>query len=154
MTALRGMSVMALLLALPACSKEARVIASDQPQTPPNGPADSRAARYEQNDYQVSQGGRYFSWYGCSTCHGPSAKGALDLADGHWQHGGTIDRVYAFIADGHGAANYRLRIPDEQLWQLAAYVRSLPQTDAARTLRQNADEAAEPQGSRWNGPVG
>lgn len=147
---------MALMLALlAACSTESRTLASDQPQTPPEGPRDPRIPRYQDNVYQVAQGSRYFSWYGCATCHGPGATGARDLSDARWRHGATMDLVYRFIATGHPGAQLRYgdRIPVEQLWQLSAYVRDLPKHDPAWNRRAVVDAAGEPQGASWQGPL-
>ncbi|GAA0750196.1 hypothetical protein CA233_19735 [Sphingomonas sp. ABOLD] len=125
------------------------------PQTAPNGAQDSRAAAYERNLYQVAQGGRYFTWYGCGSCHGRSAKGPLNLGDRVWVHGGALDQVYGFIAERHpgATAGYAARIPAEQLWQITAYVRNLPRLTPEKRRRQDLDQVGEPQGSNWTGPV-
>jgi cytochrome c oxidase cbb3-type subunit 3 len=156
MTAARGIVVAAMLATmLSGCAREGRLLASDQPQTPPDGPADPRARRYGDNFYQLAQGGRYFTWYGCAGCHGPTAKGTLDLADGRWVHGGAANQIYAFIAAGHPSPlpRYGERIPVEQLWQITAFVRDLPQEDPAKTRRNALDQQGEPQGASWQGPV-
>jgi cytochrome c oxidase cbb3-type subunit III len=142
-------------LALAGCSEESRTLGADLPQTAPNGAQDPRAAKYERNVYQVAQGGRYFTWYGCGGCHGVDAKGALKLGDKIWVHGSDLDQVYAFIAKGHpGAlARYGERIPTEQLWQITAYVRNLPQLEPEKRRRQDIDQTGEPKGSAWSGPV-
>lgn len=48
---------------------------------------------------------------------------------------------------------YGARIPVEQIWQIAAYVRPLPGIKPELRRRQNLDEAGEPQGANWSGPV-
>jgi cytochrome c oxidase cbb3-type subunit 3 len=151
----RAIVVMALAVLSPACSKEARTLGPDLAQTAPNGADDPRAAKYEGNVYQVGQGGRYFTWYGCAGCHGAGAKGRLDLGDRRWAHGGNLDQVYAFIAGGHPGklAELGRRIAPEQLWQLTAYVRSLPDLAPELRRRQDLDQAGEPQGRTWSGPV-
>ena len=112
-------------------------------------------AAYERNVYQVAQGGRYFTWYGCGECHGGNARGTLNLGDTAWAHGGNLDQVFSYIAHGHrGAlAPYGDRIPAEQLWQITAYVRNLPQLQPEKRRRQDLDQIAEPQGERWTGPL-
>lgn len=144
-----------LLLAfacLAACSKEARDIGPSLPQTPPLGNGDPRIAAYQDNVYQVSQGGRYFSWYGCMGCHADDAPGARNLPDGRWRHGGGFAQVFTSIAKGHGGLDYGARIPTEQLWQLTAYVRDLPTHTPEKRRRLAVDQQAEPQGSTWSGP--
>jgi cytochrome c oxidase cbb3-type subunit 3 len=149
------MAIACTLIVSAGCSKEARTLGPDLPVTPPNGPADPRAAKYEKNVYQVAQGGRYFTWYGCASCHGSEADGAANLSDRSSIHGTTFDQTYAFIADGHGRKLWtdNKRIPAEQLWQLTAYSRSLPQLALERRRRQDLDQIGEPQGSVWAGAV-
>ncbi|WP_420139772.1 c-type cytochrome [Sphingomonas sp.] len=144
-----------LLLAVSAgCARESRTMGPDQPQTPPDRADDPRASRYQDNLYQVAQGGRYFTWYGCGVCHGADAKARLDLAHSASARTWPIDRIYAKIA-GHapGLPRYGDRIPPEQLWQITAYVRSLPDLPPERRRRQALDQIGEPQGSAWPGPV-
>jgi len=139
-----------LLLLLAACSKEKRVLDADQPVTDPVGAEDPRTRQFQDNAYQVAQGGRYFAWYGCNNCHGNGAQRPFDLDDNRWQHGGTPDRVYAAIA-GHGALG--ARIQPEQRWQIAAYVQQLPTLDPAYRRRQDTDQVGEAQAGSWSGPI-
>ena len=150
----RALPILLGLLAA-ACSREARTVGPDLPQTPPNGRADPRAAKYEQNAYQISQGGRYFTWYGCGACHASDAKGVLNLGDEYWKHGGSLTDVYATIAHGHPGALAHLgdRIPTEQLWQITAYARTLHTLNPDQRRRQDLDQAGEPQGDNWSGPL-
>lgn len=138
-----------------SCSSESRNVGPDLPQTAPAGPRDPRGGKYEGNFFQLSQGARYFAWYGCGRCHGPNAEGALDLADNRSRHGRELDQVFFFIARGHPdrAMRYGDRVPAEQLWQITAYVRSLPSLAPEKRRRQDADQAGEAQGANWPGPV-
>jgi len=142
-----------MLLALGGCGKEARTLTADQPQTPPNGADDPRISKYQNNAYQMAEGGRYFTWYGCGACHAAGAKGVLDMGDGRWRHGSGFDQVYRFVAQGHPGklAHYGERIPVEQLWQITAYVRGLAQVKPELRRRQDHDEQSEPQGRIWTG---
>jgi len=146
--------MLALAMLSAGCAKESRTLGPDQPQTPPNGPDDPRAAKYDGNVYQIGQGGRYFAWYGCGACHGLDAKGPVNLSGALWRHGRALDQVYDFIANRHpGNPRYGERIPTEQLWQITAYVRSLPDLPPERRRRQDMDQVGEPQGNTWSGPV-
>lgn len=145
-------ALMILAACLCACSPEARTVGPTVPQTPPAGDQDPRIAAYEGNLYQVSQGGRYFGWYGCTGCHTDAAPGVLNLPDSEWRHGSTFPQVYAAIADRHGALRFGERIPVEQLWQLAAFVRDLPKHTPEKRRRQQVDQQAEPVGPAWTGP--
>jgi mono/diheme cytochrome c family protein len=142
-----------LWLLLVACSKESRTLGPEQPQTPPNGLGDPRVAFFEGNAYQVSQGGRYYSWYGCAGCHGDDAQKPDGIATDLEQHPRSFDKIYDLIADHPGAIHYGDRIPVEQLWQITAYLRSLPDTKPEMRRRQDLDQAGEPQGAIWSGPV-
>jgi cytochrome c oxidase cbb3-type subunit 3 len=147
--------VLLLVLALSACTAEQRSTGPEQPQTPPNGPLDTRIAFYENNASQLSQGGRYFSWYGCNGCHADGVQGPLDLNDRRSRRGRNFDQVYMAIADGHTAIapSYRNLIPTAQLWQITAFVRSLPRLTAGKRRRQDVDQVGEPQATQWTGPV-
>jgi mono/diheme cytochrome c family protein len=144
-----------VLAILSSCSGENRTLGSDQPQTSPHGADDPRAAKYEQNSYQISQGGRYFTWYGCEACHGTDATGVSNLEDTQWRYGGAFDQIYQSIAQGRGSAmpGYGAKIPVEQLWEITAYVRLLQNTKPAIIRRQDLDQQGEPQGNSWSGPM-
>jgi cytochrome c oxidase cbb3-type subunit 3 len=142
--------IVMIVQALTGCSSEKRAVGPALPQIRPAGSSDPRIATFENNVYQVSQGGRYFTWYGCGRCHRNGSTAAPDLASGQWHNGGHFDEVYTSIAEGRGWAKhaYGTVIPGEQLWQLTAFVRSLPDTDAAKVRRQNNDMADEPHAAR------
>jgi cytochrome c oxidase cbb3-type subunit 3 len=149
------MAYAATLLAVSGCSSEKRAVGPAVPQTPPNGTNDPRAALYKANAYQLSQGSRYFTWYGCGQCHHAGARGALDLGDGRWSFGGRFDQIYTSIAQGRSPdmPAYAATIPGEQLWQITGYVWSQSQTEPEKLQRQANDAAGEPQATHWSGPV-
>ncbi len=49
------------------------------------------------------------------------------LMDHKWLYGGEPDQIFATIVEGrpNGMPSFRGKLPDNQIWQLAAYVRSL-----------------------------
>jgi cytochrome c oxidase cbb3-type subunit 3 len=143
-----------LLLAslLIACSKEGRRIGPALPQSPPVGNEDARIPAYQDNLDQVSQGERYFAWYGCSACHDERARGVTDLSDGRWLHGAGFADVFAAIAHRHGPLRFGARIPVEQIWQLTAFVRDLPTHHPEKRNRVALDQLSEPVGNSWSGP--
>lgn len=140
----------AMILATPACSREARDVGSDQPLTAPVSASDPRIAYFHDNVAQVGQGGRYFAWYGCGGCHAEDAPGWRNLADGRWRRGGSFDQVYRAIAGPHG---YGARIPVQQLWQITADVRDLPTHTPEKLRRQDLDQQGEPTADSWNGAM-
>lgn len=83
---------------------------------------------YENNAWHISEGKRLFSWFNCKGCH---ANGGGDsgpaLMDDRWIYGGRIENIVATVREGrpNGMPSFRGKIPDEQIWQLAAYVRSM-----------------------------
>jgi cytochrome c oxidase cbb3-type subunit III len=83
---------------------------------------------YEENAYQISQGKKLYVWFNCNGCH---ANGGGDsgppLIDDRWIYGGAIENIVATIREGrpNGMPSFRGKIPDEQIWQIAGYVRSM-----------------------------
>jgi cytochrome c oxidase cbb3-type subunit III len=162
-------TVSCALLVSSGCEREERAfnpgpVASSVAEPPTVQP---RIVHYEKNAYALAAGKRLWGWYNCAGCHanGGGAVGPA-LTNGQWTYGGDESAIYASIADGrpNGMPAFRGRLPEDQLWQLAAYVRSLgglaPQ-DAApnrndafltRTPESFADsqpaEAAVPRGTR------
>ena len=88
-----------------------------------------RVSHYERNAHALATGKRLWTWYNCSGCHANGGGGASGpaLMDAHWIYGWDTASIYKSIADGrpNGMPAYRGRIPEDQLWQLTAYVRSL-----------------------------
>jgi cytochrome c oxidase cbb3-type subunit III len=85
-------------------------------------------ARYENNAFALSQGKRLFAWFNCSGCHGNGGGGSGPaLMDDTWIYGSGIENIVATIREGrpNGMPSFRGRIPDDQIWQIAAYVRAL-----------------------------
>lgn len=135
----------AVPLLLIACTRERRGVDVEQPSSPPSaGAPDARMDRYLGNDYQIGQGARYFVWYGCAGCHDGRPGHAIDLAVGPWKHGRSVAETFAFVAHDHPPPSEGSRIPDEQLWQITAYLDHLPSVDPEARFRQANDLAREP----------
>jgi cytochrome c oxidase cbb3-type subunit 3 len=99
---------------------------------------DPRAAAYYNNADAVNTGKRLFDQYNCSGCHSNGGGGmAPDLMDDVWIYGGRLEQIHQTLVEGrpNGMPSWGGKVPDEQLWQISAYVRSLslPQTLAAQT---------------------
>jgi cytochrome c oxidase cbb3-type subunit 3 len=83
---------------------------------------------YTENAYHVGEGKRLFEAYNCTGCH---AHGGGDigppLIDRQWIYGNAPGNIYATIVEGrpNGMPSFRGKIPDQQVWQLVAYVRSM-----------------------------
>lgn len=99
----------------------------------PNGqqepPLDSAAKRYQNNPQAIADGARLFDWFNCSGCHFHGAGGIGPAFDnnGNWIYGGRLDQIYASIYQGrpNGMPMWGNLIPSSQIWELAAYVKSL-----------------------------
>jgi cytochrome c oxidase cbb3-type subunit III len=85
-------------------------------------------AEYENNAYHVSEGKRLFEWFNCSGCHSHGGGGmGPPLMDDRWIYGSQLENIYATIVQGrpNGMPSFQNKIPEQQVWQLAAYVRSM-----------------------------
>jgi cytochrome c oxidase cbb3-type subunit 3 len=101
-------------------------------------PPDPRGAMYEGNAAHIAAGQRWFRWYNCSGCHSNGGGGmGPALMDDQWRYGGRIDQIYATIVQGrpNGMPSFRGKIPDAQVWEIAAYI---------RTMGGNVDKTAAP----------
>jgi cytochrome c oxidase cbb3-type subunit III len=96
---------------------------------PGGGPPPPRIDNpYEQNAFAVSEGKRLFRWYNCNGCHANGGGGmGPPLMDQDWIYGSSPGNVVATVLEGrpNGMPSFRGKIPDNQAWQIAAYVRSM-----------------------------
>jgi cytochrome c oxidase cbb3-type subunit 3 len=141
--------VLAALLALAGCHKQEQAVlplAQGPDAVPvsaliPAGGAlpkdlSHRAMPYYDNADAVMKGKQLYNAMNCVGCHA-NGGGAIGpaLMDDVWIYGGRLDQIYATIYQGrpNGMPAWGGKIPDEQMWQIAAYVRSmsLPATIAA-----------------------
>jgi cytochrome c oxidase cbb3-type subunit III len=126
--AVRTLSVgaAALSLLLNGCERERRGFRDSLP-----GPRTAEAAvesPYDGNAYAVSEGKRLFNQYNCSGCHFQGGGGiGPPLMDAEWIYGSEPENIFATIVEGrpNGMPSFRHRIPDQQVWQIVAYVRSM-----------------------------
>jgi cytochrome c oxidase cbb3-type subunit 3 len=91
-------------------------------------PVNPTATKYDGNAQAIAAGARLFNWYNCSGCHFHGAGGiGPSLMDDQWIYGGRIDQIYDTIARGrpNGMPSWQGKIPANETWQIAAYVRSL-----------------------------
>jgi cytochrome c oxidase cbb3-type subunit 3 len=95
---------------------------------PVTEPAGGIHNAYEENAYALSEGKRLFNFYNCSGCHAHGGGGmGPPLIDDKWIYGSESSQVFATIVQGrpNGMPSFRGKILDYQVWQLAAYVRSM-----------------------------
>jgi cytochrome c oxidase cbb3-type subunit 3 len=83
----------------------------------------------EGNAYAVSQGQQLYSWYNCASCHGLHGGGGMGppLTSEKLIYGSEPQNVFDTIIKGRprGMPSWGGRIPESQVWQLVAFVRSL-----------------------------
>ena len=83
---------------------------------------------YEESAYAVGEGKRLYSAYNCVGCHNHGGGGiGPPLMDAEWIYGSHPEQIYSTIVQGrpNGMPSFGGKIPDYQVWELVAYVRSM-----------------------------
>ncbi|HYG25996.1 MAG TPA: cytochrome c [Caulobacteraceae bacterium] len=175
----RTASLALVLLALGACDRERRDLGVSVPESGPvvtsmevsprqdETPPGTRGYVYEASAFHVATGSQLYRWYNCNGCHANGGGGmGPPLIDREWRYGSSIDQIYATIRDGrpNGMPGFEGKATDQQMWQLAAYVRSLggftPQASSARreamrsTPPRNQAKPQEPRPESFTIPQG
>jgi len=143
---MRGYIPLSILLAsalvLAGCKREERELRPSPPasevvnETQVSGlnpganplPTPATPAMYEESAYAVSEGKRLFNQYNCSGCHANGGGGiGPPLMDNYWVYGSQPQNIFTTIVEGrpNGMPSFRNRIPQYQVWEIAAYVRSM-----------------------------
>ena len=161
----RALVLLALCAAF-ACQREKRSLTADAPSTArplpvrvgtlQPGPkllaAGSLNNPYEGNAYAVSEGQRLYAQYNCAGCHFHGGGGiGPPLMDAEWIYGSTPSNIYTSIVEGrpNGMPSFGGHIPDNQVWEIVAYVRALGGLEPAgvtpvRTEEMQPKRAEEP----------
>lgn len=114
---------------------------------PSSGSASTPAdyAKFEQSAYAVSEGKRLFSAYNCVGCHAHGGGGiGPALMDSIWIYGSRPDQIYSDIVQGrpNGMPSFGGKIPEYQVWELVAYVRSMSGQLPSDIAPSRSDEMA------------
>ena len=83
---------------------------------------------YNGSGYDISEGQRLFDWYNCSGCHSHGGGGiGPPLMKRDWTYGGEPANLFDTIVKGrpNGMPSWGDRIPEYQIWQIVAFVRSM-----------------------------
>jgi cytochrome c oxidase cbb3-type subunit 3 len=108
-------------------------------------PLDARAKSYERNASAIAEGQRLYNWMNCAGCHFHGGGGmGVALMDDKWRYGGRIDQIVASIAEGrpNGMPAWRGKLTEQQMWQIAAYVRTLSGQVPKDAISARADETS------------
>jgi cytochrome c oxidase cbb3-type subunit III len=77
----------------------------------------------------MGEGRILFVRFNCSGCHGGRAGGGMgpSLRDVDWIYGRDDAQIFSSIAEGraHGMPAWGVKLNDEQVWKLVAYIKSL-----------------------------
>jgi cytochrome c oxidase cbb3-type subunit 3 len=114
--------------------------AAPPPVPTPVGPvpgAEQNPARrdnpYHGNVAAMTEGRTLFVRMNCSGCHGGRAGGGMgpSLRDVDWIYGSTDAQIFDSIAEGraYGMPSWGTALPEDQIWKLVAYVKSLRTPD-------------------------
>ncbi|HEX3661478.1 MAG TPA: c-type cytochrome [Acidobacteriaceae bacterium] len=138
-----------LTLALGCNSEPSPVAVSTTPAIPTSvGPVPGAVSPpatwtnpYAGNQMAMQDGWRLFNWYNCSGCHGGHGGGGMgpSLRRPNKIFGNRDDQIFSSIAEGRGKGMpaWGTKIPEDQIWQLVTYIKSM------RTL-QEPDPPTEP----------
>jgi cytochrome c oxidase cbb3-type subunit III len=148
---MRAAIVLPLIFCVLACEREERrfseigpassIVSTDHPLSPMNPgvdaplrPGTSAPPRvddkgpYDDQAWAVAEGARLYVWYGCAGCHANGGGGmGPALMDEEWRYGSSADEIFRSVVEGrpNGMPSFRGKIPDAQLRQIVAFVRSL-----------------------------
>jgi cytochrome c oxidase cbb3-type subunit 3 len=112
----------------------------------------------QENAYAMNEGKRLFESYNCSGCHahGGGSIGPA-LMDGRWIYGSQPANIFATIVEGrpNGMPSFRGKVPDFQVAQLVAYVRSMAGLAATKSApgRNDTMHVAPDENTRDPSPV-
>jgi cytochrome c oxidase cbb3-type subunit 3 len=83
---------------------------------------------YNSSGYDISEGQRLYNWYNCAGCHANGGGGiGPPLIKQNWIYGGEPENIFDTIVKGrpNGMPSWGGRIPEYQIWQIVAFVRSM-----------------------------
>jgi cytochrome c oxidase cbb3-type subunit 3 len=112
-------------------------------QSAPSEETSGKAKEFEGNAYHLSQGKKLYAWFNCNGCHSNGGGGSGPaLMDDRWIYGSKTENVVQTIREGrpNGMPSFRGRIPDDQIWQIAAYVRFMSGLESAAASPARNDD--------------
>ncbi len=106
--------------------------------------------------YDISEGQRLYNWYNCSGCHFNGGGGiGPPLIKSNWIYGGEPANLFDTIVKGrpNGMPTWGGRIPENQIWQIVAYVRSMNNEEPQSATPKRLD-IIEPNPETMRGQAG
>ena len=101
---------------------------------------------YDKNAYAISQGKRLYVQMNCAGCHGLAGGGTIGppLMDSKWIYGADPANIFSTIVEGrpNGMPSFRGKLSNDQVWQLAAYVRDLAGLHRKDVRNSRSDQMA------------
>jgi cytochrome c oxidase cbb3-type subunit III len=100
---------------------------------------------YEQNAQALSEGKALYEKMNCVGCHAHGGGGmGPPLMDDKWIYGSNPEQVYATIVQGrpNGMPSFAGKLPNQQLWEVVAYVRSLGGLTSKLAANNRSDHMA------------
>ncbi len=142
------------IAALPGCNTSATHSVAEGAAPPIQAavgpiPGASQRIAYRTNPFAgqavaIQEGRKLFLWYNCYGCHGGHAGGGMgpSLRDQTWLYGDRDDQVFDSIAQGRGQGmpTWGTKIPEQQIWKLVAYIKTMGTPLEADPPTMPADE--------------
>jgi cytochrome c oxidase cbb3-type subunit 3 len=132
-------SLMMLSLGLSSCRRPQESSVANEaafPQSTNVGPIPGDVTVVHQNldpylkdVVAIQEGHRLFAWYNCSGCHGVHGGGGMgpSLRDETWMYGNSDAQIMDTLIHGRskGMPAWGNKIPEDQLWKVIAYIKSM-----------------------------
>ena len=98
--------------------------------TPPVTASTQKGKDYEKDPQKISDGKTLFTQMNCGGCHSHGGGGMgppLTKPQNEWIYGSSIENIVSTVREGRpkGMPSWRGKLPDDQIWEVAAYVHSL-----------------------------
>ena len=161
-----SMGLCAISLVAVSCQREVRpfqtlAVASAREQKPVLSPIfpggqplpEPDQSPFQKNAYGTGEGMHLFDEYNCSGCHAHGGGGmGPPLMDDKWIYGSDPGNIFESIVEGrpNGMPAWRNKIPDQQVWELVAYIQSMSGHEPIDVLPSRSDHlsAGTPENQR------
>ena len=150
-----GIGLWALSLFAASCEREIRpfqtlAVASARTQKPVLSPIfpggqplpEPNESPFQKNAYGTAEGKRLFDQYNCTGCHSHGGGGmGPPLMDDKWVYGSEPANIFESIVEGrpNGMPAWRNKVPDQQVWELVAYIQSMSGNEPIDVLPSRSD---------------